>query len=375
VRILHVINALGLGGAETLLYRLVDQDRVNEHLVVSLASAEWYSHRLRDNGIPVHHLDIDSVAALPRGMVRLARILRDSQVDVVQCWMYRSNLIGGFVAQAVGLPVVWGIHCASIAPLRRGSRTLAYISGLAARWNPAFIINCSAVSAQLHARIGFSAAPGRVIHNGFDPAAFAPDPDRRKLARAALDAAEGTFLVGSLTRWIDYKDVPTLLRALRKVADRGIRLRCIMLGQRLGPDNDEFMQAIAAAGCGEIVLPLGIRSDVAELARAMDLHVLSSLTEAFPNVVAETMLCATPNVVTNVGDSSLMVGNTGWVVDPGDPDQLAGAITAAFQEWSAAPAKWDERRAAARARIAQNFSLAKMAAAYERVWRRVARND
>jgi glycosyltransferase involved in cell wall biosynthesis len=108
------------------------------------------------------------------------------------------------------------------------------------------------------------------------------------------------------------------------------------------------------------------------LGRALDLHVLSSASEAFPNAVAETMLSGTPNAVTDVGDSGLMVGGTGWVVPPRDPEKLAGAIVAAYREWSDRPADWRRRQTEARNRIAENFSLERMAEQYESIWQQVA---
>jgi len=104
----------------------------------------------------------------------------------------------------------------------------------------------------------------------------------------------------------------------------------------------------------------------------MDLHVLASASEAFPNVIAETMLCGTPNVVTDVGDSAIIVGDSGWVVPPRDPHQLARAITAAYDEWEQHPTDWQQRRDTVRRRIADRFTMKKMADAYEAVWRKVA---
>jgi glycosyltransferase involved in cell wall biosynthesis len=83
------------------------------------------------------------------------------------------------------------------------------------------------------------------------------------------------------------------------------------------------------------------------------------------------MLSGTPNVVTDVGDSALIVGDAGWVVPPRAPELLADAIVAAV-ELKADPEVWEQRRAAARERIAESFTEERMAEAYSEVWYRLA---
>ena len=368
-RVLHVINSLVLGGAETLLYRLVSRGTAAQHVVVSLGPPGWYSERLQEKGFEVHHLGMDSPFRSVAAAASLKKIVTESGADVIQCWMYRSNVFGGLVAKAVGKPVVWGIHCASLKPLRPLSQVLARFSAVLARWNPNYVIICSREAAVVHEKLGYPASTCQIIHNGYDPATFFPDEAARAATRRALGAAPSDFLLGTVSRWDPLKDIPNLLAALRAVRDHGIPLRCILIGAGLEPTNAGLTAELQRFSCVDFVQPLGPRHDIQDLARALDLHVLASLTEAFPNVVAETMLSGTPNVATNVGDSALMVGTTGWLVPAANPQQLADAIIAAFHEYSERPVQWAARREAAREQIASNFSLDQMAHAYERVWR------
>ncbi len=84
------------------------------------------------------------------------------------------------------------------------------------------------------------------------------------------------------------------------------------------------------------------------------------------------MLAGKPNAVTDVGDSAVMVGETGWVVPPRRADLLADAIVRAHGEWSERPEQWRKRGASARERIATNFTADAMRADYVRIWRAVA---
>ena len=77
---------------------------------------------------------------------------------------------------------------------------------------------------------------------------------------------------------------------------------------------------------------LGERNDIPAVMNGIDLFVLSSISEAFPNVLNEAMACGTPCVTTNVGDASLIVDNTGWVVSPKDPKAIANAVFKAVDE-------------------------------------------
>jgi glycosyltransferase involved in cell wall biosynthesis len=373
LRVVHVIGGLELGGAETLLYRLaIHPIRGIEQQVICLGESDWYSSRLQERGIEVHHLGMRSPLTGLARVGDLGTLLAKLDPDVVQSWMYLANMISSAVARRRRIPVVWGIHNSSFERVGLPSRLSAYAGGAAARQLASFVVNCSQHSSELHANLGYSAVANKVIANGYDPLEFRPDVESRASTRRALGLDHRTFAVGSISRWHPHKDIPNLLDAVRIAADADVPLRCLLIGRGLGPDNDELAAAIKKAGCQDLVMPLGTRSDVPDLARALDLHVLSSRSEAFPNVVAETMLSGTPNVVTDAGDSGAIVGEQGWVVPPRDPQGLAAAIIDAWREWSKEPSRWKGRQEGSRRRIAENFTFEKMARAYADVWREVA---
>ena len=373
LRVLHLIGGLQLGGAETLLYRLATfkSDRAT-HEVICLGKRDWYSEPLERAGVEVHHLGMDSPVSGLWQLPKLLRLVRASGVHVIQSWMYVSNALAGILGCMSGIPVVWGIHASSFDYMGSASRLSAHASGRASRWLAHHVVNCSSRSAEFHARFGYAAAPNSVIHNGYDPEEFYPDEAARRATREAMGIAEGMFVIGTVARWHAQKDIPNLLAALHLLRGRGAPIRCLLIGRGLDETNTELRAAIRSADCGGIVIALGARADTPDLARAMNLHVLaSSGGEAFPNVVAETMLSGTPNVVTDVGDSALMASATGWVVPPGDPNALAGAIEQAFGEWQHQPDAWAQRRAAARRSIADRFAFERMVRAYEEIWESV----
>lgn len=373
LRVLHIIGGLQCGGAEALLYRLATRPSHIHHEIIALSSPDFYSPLLEQSGITVRHLNARSLASAPRALPALIGHVRRSRADVVQSWMYKANILAGLVARRRGIPVVWGIHTSTFEGVGLASRMAAKLGGRWASGLADFIINCSSRSARIHADLGYSRVKGAVIPNGYDPAVFFPEDNARISARKALGVPEGAFLVGTIARWNAQKDIPNLISAIEIGRDEGRPFRYMLVGRGLDGRNSDLVDAIERARCRDIVSLLGERADVRDLCRAMDLHVLPSCGgEAFPNVVAESMLSGTPNVVTDVGDAPVIVGAAGWVVAPGDPRSLASAIAAAFEEFRSSPARWNERRAAARAHVEGRFTLERMARAYEEVWRLAA---
>jgi glycosyltransferase involved in cell wall biosynthesis len=372
-RVIHVINGLATGGAETVLYRLATYPSNVEHEIVCLERRAAFSDRLEAAGIPVHHLNWTSPTTSLRDFVRLYRLIKQSGADVVQAWMYRSNLLAGLAGKLAGIPVVWNIRGSTLEPLRLATRVLARTGGIFARWLPEATINCSARSAELHSSFGYKAADEVIIGNGYNPHQFEPDEGKRNFIRRELGVEADAFLVGAIARWHPQKGHPVLLHALELLNGRGIRAPLVLVGRGLDSGNVELQRLIRVHKLSSCTYLLGERADISDIARALDLHVLASIGgEGFPNAVAETMLSGTPNVVTDVGESSLIVEDTGWIASPGDPTALANAIEWAHAEWSKSPANWQQRRRRARKRVADNFGIDQMVKAYERVWRQVA---
>jgi glycosyltransferase involved in cell wall biosynthesis len=313
-----------------------------------------------------------SHALIPAAVVALYRHIKRVRPDVVQAWLYRSNAVAGLAARAAGVPVVWGIHCSSLDPLGLFARLIVRVSGKISAHLADFVVNCSTESAAVHAKLGFDSAPGRVIHNGYDPDSFRPDDSARVAMRASFGIEDEAFVIGCVSRWNSFKDIPNLLRAVAIVHANELPIRCFLVGRGLTNSNPDLAAEIIGSKCQDTIFPLGERTDLPILAQAFDIHALSSASEAFPNTVAETMLCGLPNVVTDVGDCAMIVGDSGWVVPPGDSGKFAAAIVAAWQEWKDNPTCWRNRQVQARQLIEGRFAFDRMANAYEQVWKEVS---
>ncbi len=367
--ILHVITTLDGGGAEAVLARLAAADRDDAHHVVALTGGR--AAALERAGVPVHTLDMPRGLATPHGLVRLARLVRRLRPDIVQSWMYHADLVAGLVVRVLGgPPVVWGRRTGYRDPdaVSLRTRAVARVCAGVSAFVPARIVSCSETSARLHARRGYADELIRIVPNGYDTTAFAPDVSRGRAVREQWGVGAGTLLFGMVARWDRQKDHANLIAALRLLRDRlPGAWHCVLVGPEMSAANRALAGLVEAAGLGSRVSLAGPRQDVPAVMNALDVHVLSSRGEGFPNVIAEAMACGTPCIATDVGDARLIVGDTGWMVPPGDSTALADAMAAAAAE-TADPARFRARRQAARERIAREFSMERMIRGYRAVW-------
>ncbi len=170
-----------------------------------------------------------------------------------------------------------------------------------------------------------------------------------------------------VARWDPYKDHANLLAALAAVRRAGVAFQAVLVGSGVTPDNPCLTAQIREAGLSGDVLLVGPQRDIPGVMAALDVHVLSSAAEAFPNVLAEAMACGTPCVTTDVGDAAAIVGETGWVVPPRDASALAAVIQQAIGAM-ADRAAWRARQQACRARITEHYGIDAMVQRYRAVW-------
>ena len=374
MHVVHVISGLGQGGAETVLYRLVTAAPAGQrHIVISLTDDGVFGERLRRAGIQVHTLGMQGLAGSLRGVWQLYRLLHRLDPDIVQTWMYHADLIGGLAARLAGIrAVAWGIRNsgADLATASRSARAFAWVCARLSGRVPQLMIACAHEAARRHQGWGYRSDRLLVIPNGYDVSRWAPDLQARAQVRAELGLADTTLVIGSVARWNPQKDHATLIGALVLVLQKFPDVRCLLVGDNMDTANAGLVRLLEKHTVRQQVILLGRRDDVPRLMNGLDIHVLSSRAEGFPNVVAEAMATGCPCVVTDVGDAATMVGSTGWVAPPENPVALSQAICDALE--TVGSADFAERGRQARERIESTYSLTAMVNAYQQAWQRLA---
>lgn len=372
MKVCHVITGLNNGGAEGALYRLCSAGWPENyrHIVISLMDRGVYADKLERCGVEVHCLYMPRSRITLGAVFALWRLLVNLQPSVVQTWMYHADLVGGIIARLAGIKsIAWGIRHANLDPEKNSRATLflIYMCARLSMWLPSRIVSCSSVATDLHKSIGFFSEKFVTIPNGYFLDNLQVDANARSAVRDSLSLPESMPVVGMVARFDPQKDHNNFLAALGLLKKQGNMFTCLLVGMGMDAGNLPLVEEIKRADIENEVRLLGARHDIPAVMNAIDIHVLSSLGEAFPNVLAEAMACGTPCVTTDVGDAAFIVADTGWVVPPRKPYALADAIAAALGTMKDNDT-WQQRQLACRQRIVDNFSINKMVSAYRQVW-------
>jgi glycosyltransferase involved in cell wall biosynthesis len=373
---MHIIIGLNVGGAELMLKRLVashiDSEEYN-HTVVSLGSVGPVGRQLQELGIEVIALQMNSFFHLPRVFIYLFRLIRNRRPDVVQTWMYHADLIGGCIARLAGCnKVIWNIRNTDLFYGKGVSKVTFVIMKLCAflsRIIPSVII-CVAQKAKLtHFNSGYFLNKMIVIPNGFDIKIFKPNLFASREIRQSLQISKDALVVGSIGRFNEYKDHYTFILAAKKVAEMHENTVFMLAGREVDSNNTDLMHWIEVSGNSENFVLLGEREDVPDILASMDIFCLHSKSEGFPNALGEAMSVGLPSVVTDVGDASILLGESGLIVAAQNVDDLTQGLLSMIKFST-------EKRAllgdGARKRIHDKYSMDCIVSKYESLYKKVA---
>jgi glycosyltransferase involved in cell wall biosynthesis len=375
MKVLHLITSLRTGGAEVMLQKVVAAlgSRGCTFLVVSMTEASRIGAELKQSGTPVVALGGAAGVLLPHQVMLLVRTAREFEPDVIHSWMYHANLFGHAVvstSKAGARPALISsirgcldVHASDKFTLRAARRLDSWLSPRA----DAIVFN-SRRAAEQHAGFGYRMTRAVVIPNSFDTDQFKPSAEDRARLRAEL-GWDDVVAVGMVARFDPYKDHRNLLEAARIVVARHRRCRFILIGPGCESSNRQLSDWIETFGLIGSVQLLGERHDIAAIQSALDIAVSSSRSESFPNAIGEAMACATPCVVTDVGDCGFLVGDTGMAVPPGDPAALADAVSHLVSLAADQRRELGER---ARRRVVSEFGMRRIADEYAGLYERCA---
>ncbi len=231
MKVLHIITHLDQGGAEAVLYRLIEATHQKiSHSVVSLHGAGVYGSKLREIGVNVETLDMPRGRLKFTGLSRLRKIILGYSPDIIHTKLYHADLVGGVVALLSGAPpVIWTVNSSDLGKLRNSWKTrfIRRICAILSYGIPSAIIADANNTKRVNVSLGYSPKKFFVINNGIDLSSFYPDQQARQRLRHEFQIQEDVVLLGFIARWDPLKDHSNLLQALSIIKNNNRKFACI----------------------------------------------------------------------------------------------------------------------------------------------------
>ena len=362
IRVTFLISSLQRGGAEkqlTLLVRGLDHSRFHCTVVTIYGGGELVRELEGVENVDVVSIHKGGRSDSLPALLRLRRLIRSINPDIVHGYLDSANVLALVIGKPVRAKVVWGIRSSDIGPTQFDvvSRMYRRLGSILSAHADLVIANSTA--GQEFARsLGYPSERVVAIPNGFETDRFAPDSQARLRARQGWGIVDDTPVVGLVARLDPVKDHPTFLRAASLLLQRMPNVKFVCIGGGGSPEYEDALKQLAQdLSIDRSVIWAGETVDMPAAQNGLDIASLVSTSEGFANAIGEAMACAVPCVVTDVGDSADIVGDTGVVIRPGDPGALCNA-------WHTLLACTPDERAfrgtQARLRILEHYSVASL---------------
>ena len=313
-----------VGGAKTHIMNMVTGlAKRNEVMLLSFRAGP-FADEARERGIDVRVIERHNPFRAARAMRDLVDEFRP---DIIHCHGGRANLMGAMVRRSRRVPVVTTVHSDYKLdylgnPFKQ--HTFGTANAVALRFLDFYQPVADRMARTLIER-GFD--PERIvkIYNGMDFSRPTGDFDRAAYLRDTFGAEieEGDVLCGIAARLTAVKDIATTVRAFAEALKEAPRLRLFIAGE--GEDEDMLRRLCSQLGVADRVTFCGWVSPVEPFFRAMDINLLSSVSETFPYSILEGICAGCATICSDVGGMPELIdtGENGYIFPVGDDKQLA----------------------------------------------------
>jgi glycosyltransferase involved in cell wall biosynthesis len=369
IKVLHLISTLDVGGAEQNLFRLIStmDKSIYQNHVVCMTKPGIVGQKLEKTSTPVFSLNMKKGVPDIRAVLRLRFLSRLMRPDIIQCWMYHANLLG--LSLLKPKMTLWNIRCSDLDLSLYGQiYRLAVMAGARLSSIPYVVVANSIAGRKVHEGLGYHPKKWAIIPNGFDTHIFKPDFEARSQIRARLNIPHDALVIGLIGRFDPMKDHATFFSAASLFMRSHPDALFILAGRGVTDQNPCMRDYMGAITDQKKFHFLGERDDIPHIVAAIDIATSSSLSEGFPNAIGEAMACGIPCVATDVGDSRLLMGDTGLVVNRKSPQELCKAWDMIARM---TPGARQDMGLQARERIQKQYSQDKTTRSYEELYRQI----
>ena len=241
--------------------------------------------------------------------------------------------------------------------------------GLFSNIVPEKIVYCSERSKHFHEnQHSYAKNKSVLIENGFSDKNYFSSKKLRLNFRKKYNKSNFDLILGFAGRYARQINIPALLFAFSEIIKIYKNLYLYMVGNKINENNDELKNLVVNLNIKEKVLFLNEQKNLVEFYNGIDLLVLPSHSESFPNVVAESMLCSTPVLSSNSGCAKKIIDKYGFIILENDKKSIIRQLKKSIELFKNKKTYWKYLKKNSRTQIKKNYSIQKMADLYLKTW-------
>ena len=317
--IIHIITGLNNGGAERQLYNYLSNRKIKASIIViSLTNCHGskYENLLRPLVDDVIMLDFNK--KIIYSWLKLAKLLYNIKPSAVQTWMYHADFFGGITAKLFSnAKIFWNVRNGNIdrTLLSLGTFILVKINSILSKFLPDTIVYCAHSARVEHENFGYFKTKGFVIPNGIQI-------DKINYSKTKnVSSTNNVVKICNISRWHPHKDHSTLIEAFVKIDLLFSDIEFHFVGKGLDHYNSKLNTMLQDHVWKNKYFLHGEITKIYSFLSNMNLFVLSSVSEGFPNVILEAQLMNVFCISTDVGDVSSLI-DSDWICAKKSPEEL-----------------------------------------------------
>lgn len=332
IKICHVIESLGPGGAERRLVSDLEKIDNNkfDNIVCFLYRDNHFEKDILRKNIPVYCLGMKSIYDWPRCIFKLANIIRKHKVDIIHTQLFGANIYGRVIGKLMGVKAI--ISTIQSPDYERDEylysnkrRILDKITGKLC--NQKFIAVSDYVKQSVMKNLGFREENIHIIYNSVNFDNFkVSSPKEIEEFRKQLNLNNNNIILVNIGRLDPPKGHRNLILGFKKIVSKLPEAKLLIIGK--GPLEEELKDLANTLGLQNHILFLGIRNDINKILQICDIFVSTSLREGLSLSILEALSMKKPCVVSKkvYMQEILKDGETAFIVDPDDIDGIAKKI-------------------------------------------------
>ena len=371
MKIFHIIPSLGIGGTEKVLERLVTNLKTYEHVIINLGYSGEIEKSLLKKNFYVKIFRI-TIFNFPYILLKLLFFFNKEKPDLIQSWLYKADFITIFFRIIFNFKnIIWNIRATKTENFWNLKRKFQlWILSKFSLFVPEKIICCGNKAMNVHILLGYPEKKMVLINNGIDYQRYFEKNDKnRNSLRSDFKIKKEQIILGCAGRFSYLKGIDNLIKGFNYIKkENKSKIVIAIAGRGMNINNKLINKLIKETNYESQFLLLDQLKDMPKFFKDLDCYCSPSRYEGFPNVIVEAMSMGLPCIVSNAGDSEMIIGNCGICIGESRPENIGYGIN---KYYSLSRIEKSLLSKNARKRIKDNFSLKKMCLDYDNLYKKI----